>query len=174
MPETKPKVINGISFDILQPYAAGHVLTDIEARVLNQTRAENVGNNVREKIKLALEPEDGSAPKSEDEIRVMVSAFDAEYEFRTASEGAGRSRDPYETEARKIARDLLKEHLASSGRKLTVAPEGVTEDEWKEKVDSEIDRIASSEGVLAAAKKNVDAKKNQSAKLLAGLGEVAV
>ena len=39
MPETKAKVINGISFNILQPYLAGHVLTELEAKVINQTRS---------------------------------------------------------------------------------------------------------------------------------------
>lgn len=176
MPETRPKVINGISFNILQPYEAGHTLTAIEANVLNQTRAENVGNNVRQRIKDMLEggTEAYPSPVGEDEIRAYVTDFDAAYEFRTASEGSGRSRDPYETEARKIARELLRGHLASSGRKLTVAPEGLTEDEWKDKVEAEIDRIASTPNVLAAAKKNVDAKKKQSASLLESIGEVSV
>lgn len=174
MPETKPKVINGISFDILQPYAAGHVLTDIEARVLNQTRAENVGNNVRQKIKDLLEPEDGSAPADEATIKSMVAEFDQDYEFRSVSEGGRTSRDPYEVEARKLARELLKEHLASTGRKINVTPEGLTEDEWKDKVAGEIDRIASMPNVLAAAKKTVDAKRKQSSSLLESLGEVEV
>ena len=174
MPETRPKIINGISFDITQPYIAGYILTDLEAKVLNQTRSENVGNNVRQKIKDMQEPEDGSAPAAEADIIAMVAAFDANYEFRTASEGSGKSRDPSEVEARKIARELLKEHLASTGRKLTVTPEGLTNDEWKDKVDQEVDRIASSDNVLAAAKKNVDAKKKQSASLLESIGGVAV
>lgn len=174
MPESKPKVINGLSFEISQPYVEGHVLTALEARVLNQTRSENIGNNVRAKIKEMLEPEDGSAPAPEADIQAYVSEFDAAYEFKTASEGGRTSRDPYETEARKIARELLKEHLASTGRKLTVAPEGLTDDEWKEKVDTEVDRIASTDGVLAAAKKNVDAKKKQSSSLLESLGDVTV
>ena len=33
-------------FEIKAPYVAGHVVTDIEAKVLNRTFAENVGNNV--------------------------------------------------------------------------------------------------------------------------------
>jgi len=174
MPETRPKVINGISFDIIQPYAAGHVLTEIEAKVLNQTRAENVGNNVRQRVKDMIDGTDTVAQADEATIRAYVAEFDAGYEFRTASEGAGKSRDPYEVEARKLARDLLKEHLAASGRKITVTPEGVTDDEWKEKVDTEIDRIASLPNVLAAAKKTVDAKKKQSSALLESLGSVEV
>lgn len=161
MPEPKSRIISGIAFEIRQPYEAGHVLTEIEARVLNQTRSENVGNNVREKIKTAQEE-----GKSEDEIRSFVADFDAEYVFNPAREGTGRVVDPYEREARKIARELLKAHLADSGRKLTVAPDGLTEDEWKDKVEAEVDRIASNEEVLKAAKKNVDAKKKQGEALL--------
>jgi len=170
--ETRPKVINGLSFELTQPYAEGHVLTALEARVLNQTRSENIGNNVRQRIKDMLEggTEAYPQPASEADIRAYVTEFDAAYEFRTASEGGRTSRDPYEVEARKIARDLLKDHLAASGRKLTVAPEGLTDDEWKEKVDTEIDRIASTDGVLAAAKKNVDAKKKQAAALAEAVG----
>lgn len=176
MPEFKPKVINGLSFEISQPYAEGHVLTALEARVLNQTRAENVGNNVRQRIKDMLEGGTDAYPQpvGEDEVRAYVSQFDQDYVFKTASEGGRTSRDPYETEARKIARELLKEHLASTGRKITVAPEGLTDDEWKEKVDTEVDRIASTEGVLKAAAKNVDAKKKQSATLLESLGDMTV
>ena len=164
---TKPKVINGLSFAISQPYVAGHVLTELEAKVLNQTRAENVGNNVRTKIKEMQEE-----GKPDAEIIDFVSGVDAEYVFRTVSEGGGRSVDPYEREARKIARELLKDHLATTGRKITVTPEGLTDDEWKDKVDAEVDRIASSAAVLKAATKNVDAKRKQAGELLDAVGGV--
>lgn len=162
--ETKPKVINGLSFALSQPYLAGHVLTEIEAKVLNQTRSENIGNNSRAKIK---EMQDEGA--SEADIQAFVAEVDANYIFRTASEGAGRSVDPYEKEARKIARELLKDHLATTGRKITVTPEGLTDDEWKDKVDTEVDRIASTDAVLKAAKKNVDAKRKQADELMAAV-----
>src|SRR5690606_27863361 len=108
------RIIGGIAFDISQPYEEGHVLTAIEARVLNQTRSENVGNNVRQKIKDMQEE-----GKSEDEIRAFVAEVDAEYTFAAARDGSARVVDPYEREARKIARELLKAHLAETGRKLT-------------------------------------------------------
>ena len=164
MPETKAKVINGISFNILQPYLAGHVLTELEAKVINQTRSENIGNNVRTKIKDMQDAGD-----SVEAIQAMVADFDADYVFRSVSESAGRSVDPYEKEANKIARELLKDHLATTGRKITVAPDGVTEDEWKDKVSAEVERIASTEAVLKAAKKNVDAKRKQADELLAAV-----
>jgi hypothetical protein len=183
MPETRPKVINGLSFDILQPYEAGHVLTAIEARVLNQTRAENIGNNVRARIKEMQEGDPAASPpvpaSTEAEIRAYVTEFDTDYVFKTAGEGSRTSRDPYETEARKLARDLLREKLAEDGRKLTAAPAGNdndgnpwTDDSWKEYIDLKVDEVASMPAVLAAAKKNVDAKRKQSESLLASIAEV--
>lgn len=173
MPATKPKIINGLSFEISQPYEAGHVLTEIEARVLNQTRSENVGNNARAKIKEMVEggTEAFPSPASEAEIIAYVAEVDATYEFRTASDGASRSRDPYETEASKIARELLKAHLAQTGRKINVAPDGETADSWKEKVNAQVEKLASTDSVLAAAKKNVDAKRKQGEKLLEALAD---
>jgi hypothetical protein len=172
--EARPKVINGISFMISQPYEAGHVLTDIEARVLNQTRSENVGNNVRQRIKDMQEGTDTVPQADEATIIAYVTEFDAAYEFKSASEGGRTSRDPYETEARKIAKELVKTSLAAKGRKLTDVPEGQTKDEWEDKLATEIDRIASSEKVLAAAKKNVDAKRKQGEALLESVGGIEV
>lgn len=176
MPEARSKVINGLSFSILQPYEAGHTLTDVEARVLNQTRAENVGNNVRQTIKDMLEGAgkfEGS-PQEEAEVQAFVTEFDAAYEFKTASEGGRTSRDPYETEARKIARDLIKSSLAAKGRKLSDVPEGLDEASWKDKLEAEVDRIANSDKVLAAAKKTVDAKRKQGEALLESVGGIEV
>lgn len=164
MSEPKTRIIGGIAFEISQPYAEGHVLNAIEARVLNQTRSENIGNNVRAKIAEMKE-----AGTSEDEIRALVSEVDSEYVFNAARDGTGRVVDPYEREARKIGRELLRAHLAETGRKLNVTPEGLTDDEWKEKIENEVDRIASNEEVLKAAKKNVDAKKKQGEALLAAV-----
>lgn len=174
MPESKPKVINGISFPISQPYEAGHVLTELEAKVLNQTRSENVGNNVRAKIKEMLEPEDGSAPTPESEIQAYVAEVDAGYVFRSVSEGTGRTVDPYEREATKIARELIKAQLADKGRKLTTVPDGLTEDEWKDKLNAEIERVASLDQVLKAATKAVDAKKKQADALLEAVGDASL
>lgn len=163
------KTINGVQFELLEPYSEGHVCSAIEARVLNQTRSENIGNNTRAKIK---EMQEGDA--SEQDILDYVASVDADYVFTAAGVSASRKLDPVEREARKIARELLKEHLANSGRKLTVAPEGLTDEEWDDKVSSEIDRIASDDAVVKAAKKNVEAKQKQAASLAEALGGVNV
>lgn len=163
------KTINGLQFELSAPYAEGHTISAIEARVLNQTRAENIGNNTRAKIK---EMQDANA--SEQEIQDYVAGVDAEYQFTAAGVSASRKLDPVEREAVKIARELLKGHLANSGRKLTVAPDGVTEEEWEEKVQSEIDRISALDEVVKAAKKAVDAKAKQAQALSDALGDVNV
>lgn len=161
---TKTKTINGLNFEISQPYAEGHTINEAEARVLNQTRSENIGNNVRAKLKEMAE-----AGNSPEEMAALVAERDAEYVFTLGNVGEGRRLDPYEKEAEKIARELLRSHLASTGRKLTVAPDGVAEDEWKAKVQAEVDRIATSPDVIATATKRVDSRKKEADKLLAAV-----
>jgi hypothetical protein len=163
------KTINGLQFEISEPYAEGHTVTAIEARVLNQTRSENVGNNTRAKIKEMQE-----ANASEQEIADYVSSVDTAYEFTAAGVSASRKLDPVEREAVKIARDLLRAHLATSGRKLGTAPDGMTDEEWDDKVSSEVERIAALDEVVKAAKKNVDAKNKQAATLAEALEGVSV
>ena len=169
MAEAKTKTINGIEFTISQPYDTGHVCTEAEAKALNQTRSENIGNNVRAKLKEMQEK-----GESADAMSAYVAEVDGKYEFTLAAVAASRKLDPVEREARNLAKELLKSHLATSGRKLTVAPEGLTEDEWKEKVEAEIERIATSDAVLKQAKKNVDAKKKAADSLMEGIGGVSV
>lgn len=164
MPDAKTKTIEGRNFEISQPYEEGHVITAIEARVLNQTRSENIGNNVRAKLKEAIE-----AGQSDAELAALVAEVDANYAFTAAGTRAAARLDPYEREARKIARELLKNHLAESGRKLTVAPEGTTQEEWDERIEAEVERISTDTSVLEAAKKEVDAKKRRADKLASAL-----
>ncbi len=106
MPESKTKTINGVNFEISQPYTEGHVINEAEARVLNQTRSENIGNNVRAKLKELIE-----AAATPEALAQLVAEKDAEYVFTLANVGEGRRLDPYEKEAEKIARDLLKAKL---------------------------------------------------------------
>jgi hypothetical protein len=163
------KTINGMQFELSAPYAEGHTINALEARVLNQTRAENIGNNTRAKIK---EMQEGNS--SEQEIVDYVASVDAEYQFTAAGVSSSRKLDPVEREAVKIARELLKAHLAETGRKITVAPEGLTDDEWEEKVTGEVERISALPEVVKAAQKAVDAKAKQAQTLAEALGSVSV
>lgn len=162
--ETKTKTIEGKNFEISQPYTEGHTITAIEARVLNQTRSENIGNNIRAKLKAAIEE-----GQSDDALAQLVADLDASYEFTAAGTRAAAKLDPYEKEARKMARDLIKQNLAETGRKLTVPPEGTTQEEWDEKIEAEVDRIATLDVVLEAARKEVDARTKRADKLKTAL-----
>jgi hypothetical protein len=162
--ETKTKTIEGKNFEISQPYAEGHTCTAIEARVLNQTRSENIGNNIRAKLKEAI-----AEGASDDVLANLVAELDGTYEFTAAGTRAAAKLDPYEKEARKMARELVKQNLAETGRKLTVAPEDLTQEEWDEKVEAEIDRVAQMDVVLEASRKEVDARQKRADKLKTAL-----
>jgi hypothetical protein len=155
MSEVKSKVINGVAFEISQPYVEGHALTAAEAKALNQVRSENIGNNVREKVKELIDS------GNETEARSLVAEKDASYIFTLASVSTATKLDPVEREARAIAKEIVKSKLAETGRKITVVPDGETKESWAEKIEANIDRIATNEGVLKEAKKAVDAKKKR-------------
>lgn len=165
---TKTKIINGHSFEISQPYVDGQTINEAEARALNQVRSENIGNNVREKVKELLEAGniDGAV--------ALVAERDAEYVISLSNVGASVRRDPIETEARKIARELIKNSLAESGRKLTQAPEGTSKEEWDAKIEAETDRIAELEDVLKVARKNVADRQKRGSSLMEAVGSIGV
>lgn len=156
-----PKLINGVAYEISQPYAEGHTINAAEAKVLNQTRAENIGNNLRAKLKEMAE-----AGSDQAALQEVVAELDSRYVFTLSNAGSARVTDPYEREAIKIARELLKAKLAETGRKLGTPPEGVTAEEWEEKVEAEVERIAGADQVIKAARQRVDARKKQADSLL--------
>src|SRR5690606_27986717 len=92
MPEPKNKKIGDHVFPISQPYEEGHTLTAIEAKVLNQVRAENIGNNVRKKVQELL------AEGKTAEAEALVAEKDREYQFtEAAAGGSSRTMVPAET-----------------------------------------------------------------------------
>ena len=156
--------ILGEKFVVNTPFVEGHTCTAAEAKVLNQTRGENLGNQFRPRIK-ALQ--NGNADNDTIEsIQADFAERNNTYEFTLASVGGGsRTMDPVEKEARKIARDLLADHLAKDGRKIGTAPDGETKESWKEKTDEQIANISNKDAVIAQAKKNVEARKKSTAKM---------
>lgn len=163
---TKTKIIDGESFEISQPYEVGHVLTEAEAKALNQLRSENIGNNMRKAVKEAKEKGDTSG------LAAAVASYDSTYTFAMGGGGSStRKLDPYEREAQKIAKELLKTKLAQTGRKLTDVPQDKTKEEWDQIVQDKVDEIAVMDNVVKAAKKAVDSRKKSSDELLASLGE---
>lgn len=158
----KQKIIHGHAFQISAPYSEGHTLTAAEAKALNQVRSENIGNNLREKIKELIEA--GNTAEAE----AQVAAYDGEYTFAMGG-GERVVKDPIEREAMKIAKEQVKLALAKKGRKISDVPEGSTEDEWKAKLEENYEKVAAMPEVLAAAKKAVDAKRKQADNLAAAI-----
>ena len=89
------------AFTCPQPFAAGHVLTDNEAAVMNQVLSENVRNNIAPKIK-----------KGEEVNQEIIDQYVAGYEFGLRSISTS---DPVQKEIRRIAEDALGKKLASKG-----------------------------------------------------------
>jgi len=157
----KTVTIAGLSVELSTPYVAGHTLTEAEAKTLNQVRIENIRNNSAKAVKEAGEDEAKLA-----EVKEKILAYDAAYQFSIAGEGAARvTRDPVEREAYAIAKEFVKAHLAKTGRTFKTVPEGMSEDEWKAKVEENIEKVATSEAVVAEAKKTVAAKSKRMDKL---------
>lgn len=158
MPEAKVKIIDGESFSVSQPYSAGHVLTDIEARVLNQVRSENIGNNMRSAVKDAKEKKDKGDSTDFDKLAAIVAAYDAEYTFATPGSGPSRKLDPLEREAISLAKEVVAKKLADKGLSARVVPEGETKESWAEKIAANVEKFAGHEAILKLAKQRLAQK----------------
>lgn len=154
MAGTKKLMIAGEAFEVQCPFDAGYVLTEADARHLNQVRAENIGNNMRAAVK--EHKEKGTLDQAQRE----VAEYDQKYTF--AMPGVGRVvRDPVEREARSIAREQLKLYLAQQGRKL--------KDADPEKLEARIEEISQREEVLKEARTRVKQKQKFASTALEGL-----
>lgn len=160
---TKTKDIAGVSFELSTPYVAGHAITEAEAKALNQVRLENIGNNVRAKVKELIDAGNEAA------ARELVATKDAEYVFTLASVAASAKLSPEEKEARSMARDILRSKLAEAGKKINVAPEGVTQEEWDAKMEANLEKIANDPAIVKAAKKAVAERTSRASSVAAEL-----
>lgn len=111
MADTKIITIAGNRFEVTAPYDEGHVVTAAEAKVLNQVRGENLGNNLRKQID-ALKNEAGELDKAATkEAQKLVTEADATYEFTLATAGARRSTDPLEKEIKSLATSVVNNNI---------------------------------------------------------------
>lgn len=161
MPEPKTIAIGTkdakLEFTVPQPYNEGQAITAVEAKVLNQTFAENIGNNFRARVQATMAGEKDAM--SEVELRAAFDEYASKYEFTEASAGGGRSTmTPVEKEARKIATQVVIAKLAKDGKK--------RKDVDKEAFDAEVARFAEAEQVLKLAAKKVRDDEKQLAALL--------
>lgn len=162
MPAPKIKLIDGESFSISQPYEPGHVLTEAEAKTLNQTRSENIGNNLRSAVKDAKEARDNpEKPDSTafDGLIALVAKYDQDYNFSMGGGGGStRKLDPIEREAKSLATEYIKADLAKKGRTWKQVPEGMTAEAWEEKREAVLEGLMVREDIVKLAKKRVAEK----------------
>ena len=129
--------IQGYSFDIAEPYVDGAKMGAIEAKALNQLRAENIGNNQRKAVQaivekqpmVAVKDEKGkpvlddkgsivqeSQPLTEKQLATLqadLTKYDGGYTLDMAR--GGRVTDPVEKAARDIARALITKTAKAQG-----------------------------------------------------------
>jgi hypothetical protein len=118
---TRQRAINDILLAIPQPYVEGHTITAGEASALNQIVAENVSNNLRQKLKDGIKAEDGTVtPYDAASAQALVDSYLADYEMgvRRVGEGTSRVVDPIEREARKQAKAKARELVLAKGLKV--------------------------------------------------------
>lgn len=169
---TTISILDTEGFVVTLPYVAGQTINEAEAKVLNQTRKENLGNNFRSKVRDFQEGkliEDG-APVTLDQLLASFAELDKSYVFTIANASAARKYTPEEREARSIARDYLKQELDKVGRKIGDVPEGMEEQAWKDAIEAEIDRLADTAEVKKLAKDIIKARSKTAGLQLGSLG----
>lgn len=142
--------IAGQNFEVSTPFMAGHAINEIEAKVLNQTRAENIGNNFRKAVAAALEKGDLA------EVTAAIAEYDAAYTF-SAGGTARTPVDPIEAEAYRIAKTVVKgkiqEKYGTSVKAYCENPENLA------KYEAAVEKTAHQDDTLKLAKKAVADKK---------------
>lgn len=157
MADAKTKTISGLQFEITQPYAPGHVINEAEARVLNQTRSENIGNNVRKALD-ALKDEDGSITKANmKKAEEIVADADKEYVFTLSNVGTSRVTDPLEREIRSLAVSVVNANIKDAGKTIK---EYKAQEGGEERYEQLVEQVMGMEAVIARAKESLAAKQS--------------
>lgn len=167
----KSLMIAEVTFEAPFKFQAGHVLSEAEARTLNQTRFENLRNNFAPKVKASKEGKEGAIPA--DQLAAEFAKFEAAYEFSMPGAGgtSTRSLDPIEREALAIARDVVKAKLAERGQSYN-PPKDVSDeqkDTYKKTIADKVAEVAARDEIIALAKKNVAARDKGLASISAAL-----
>ena len=147
---SKTITIGGENFEVSTPYAEGHAITAVEAKVLNQTRAENIGNNFRKAVAEAKEK--GNLAQ----VTAAIAEYDGAYTF-SAGGTTRQPIDPIEAEAYRIAKTVVKgkiqEKYGTSVKAYCENPENAA------KYEAAVEKTAHQDDTLKLAKKAVADKK---------------
>lgn len=164
---SKQVTIAGKLFELDLPYQPGHVCTDAEAKTLNQTRAENIRNNLAKHIKEIQESGSVTVDGTEyTDGQVLVNDYAASYEFAAGGGGGGSGRvtDPVDREAMSLAKLKIKEMLDEQGKTVKAFYETDT-DEGKERYKAKVAEFAAHPEIRKVAEDIVKRQK----KALSGL-----
>lgn len=132
---SKQITIQGVVVEIAEPYAAGHPITEAEAKALNQVRAENIRNNRAKAVKELLDAANGDVAAVQAEVQKLVAEYEATYEFTLATAGGSTARlDPLTKECRSIARNFITGKIKAAGMSLKDYKEKNGEDAIENKV----------------------------------------
>lgn len=145
MAEPKTATILDIEFPVTQPYDAGHVLTEAEAKALNQVRKENLVNQFRSKVKAHRDGAEGALDA--DQLQAEFAKIDSAYVFTVANVSATAKYTPVEKEARSLAKEWIKGQLAATNRKLSDIDE--------DKLEAKIAEVAAMPDIVKLAEKNI-------------------
>lgn len=149
---SKTVTIQGVEFDLTTPYEEGHTLTAIEAAQLNTVRCENIANNMRSRVKAALEK---NTPEEMTKVNDEVKQYDANYKF--AAPGVKRqtsTMSPVEKAAVEIARKLVLNQLKAKGHK-SLKEYKAADPSNAEKYEAAVAKVATMDDVVKQAKARV-------------------
>jgi hypothetical protein len=159
---TQSITIGGLVFTAPAPYTEGHVLSAVEAKVLNTTLGENLRNNFAKQVKDAQ-----AAGELGDEVLAKLhadfAAYAAGYAFASKRGGGTRtSADPVAKEAFRIAKDVVLRALRAKNIDIKTLPEG--------KLDGLVKGLLEKDSkYLEEAKRRIDATKQVVGDALEGL-----
>ena len=156
---TRVCMIKDIEVAIRIPYAEGHVLTAGEAHNLNQTRVENIRNNMTSRLNALAKAADVPVEElSEDVINQWLedfAAYDESYVMTIGNAGGGKTPvDPVEKEAMRLARATITAQLKERGV--------LIKDVDKEALAELVAETALLDEFVDQARKNVENQKKKS------------
>lgn len=166
---TRTTTIAGLALQVSDPYSEGHKINAAEAAVLNQTRAENLGNNLRKSIQ-ELRNEDGTySEAAAKQAQEMLDKTAADYEFSlTPRRGGAAGLSAEDREIKSVATSFLVGKIKEKG----LTKKAYIEANGQDKFDELVAQIMQDEQVIAAGKEQYKAKQaaaKKQSKLLEGV-----
>lgn len=140
--------IQGYTFTAPRRYNAGHVLSEVEADVLQQTFMENLRNNFANNIRKAVEKQGGGLLDDATiaQFKAEFGNYAANYAFNAPRSSAGPTLTPLEREALRVAEAVVNTRIAKKGLKVS-----------KEDKQALVKQYAARDEVIAEARRRVEA-----------------